>query len=75
MLWKPSPISFAPHDDDDDDRCWWKGEAKAAEERKAFVRRDVEQAEALLREAETSASEFDRESVDLREKYPELWGA
>lgn len=70
MFWKPLPISFASHG-----RCLLIGEAKAAEERKAFVRRDVEQAEAVLREAEAAASGFDRESVELREKYPELWGA
>lgn len=52
-----------------------KGDAKAAQERMLFLRRDVDQAGARLRDSERAAGNIEKELALLGERDPELWGA
>lgn len=50
------------------------GEAKAAQERKVFIRRDEEKASARYRESDAAVARLKQETVVLRERSPEMWG-
>lgn len=53
---------------------WLKGEAKAAQERIPFLRRNVERGEAALADARRTAVDVKENMVLLRKRDPDLWG-
>lgn len=52
-----------------------KGEAKAAQERVSFQRRDVRRGEARLADSEQAAVRLKEKLVLIRNRDPDLWGA
>lgn len=51
------------------------GEAKAAQERISFLRRDVQRSEAALADSERAELGVKENLVHLRKRDPDLWGA